>query len=34
MQTLNATDVRKEFSRFIDTVVREKPVVLSVIEII
>jgi hypothetical protein len=29
MQTLNATDVRKEFSRFIDTVVREKPVVFK-----
>lgn len=29
MQTINATDVRKEFSQFIDTVVREKPVVIK-----
>ncbi len=29
MLTLNATDVRKEFSSFIDTVVREKPVAFT-----
>ena len=29
MQTINATDVRREFSQFIDTVVREKPVVVK-----
>lgn len=29
MQTINATEVRKEFSQFIDTVVREKPVVIK-----
>lgn len=29
MQTINATDVRREFSQFIDTVVREKPVVIK-----
>lgn len=29
MQTINATDVRKEFSQFIDTVVREKPAVIK-----
>lgn len=29
MQTINATDVRKKFSQFIDTVVREKPVVIK-----
>ncbi len=29
MQTINATEVRKEFSLFIDTVVREKPVVIK-----
>lgn len=29
MQTINATDVRREFSQFIDTVAREKPVVVK-----
>lgn len=29
MQTINATDVRKHFSEFIDMVVREKPAVIK-----
>ncbi|NLB88279.1 MAG: hypothetical protein GX790_03505 [Syntrophomonadaceae bacterium] len=29
VQTINATDVRKDFSQFIDTVVREKPLVIK-----
>jgi len=29
MQTLNATEVRKDFSRFIDSVVRDKPMVFK-----